>query len=270
MRKARILNSATNLGASDRGSVVVCGSHGGLYPAYLAAKAGVRAIIFSDAGFGLDDGGVAGLLKLDEVGIAAAAVSVGSARIGNGGDMITRGVISMVNESASALGCSVGMACADAAKCLEAAETGAAVVMNYPEKRTLLRSSPVEVWALDSIAMVESTDAGSIVISGSHGGLIGPVRTAVKVDVAAAFYHDAGGGIDDAGFSRLPALDSLGIIGLTVDAASARIGDAISIWETGRISRCNKRATILGVLEGMDVQAAVDRIVGKDRSWRDR
>ena len=43
MDEARIVDSATQLDQSARGAVCVCGSHGGVYPAWLAAKAGVRA-----------------------------------------------------------------------------------------------------------------------------------------------------------------------------------------------------------------------------------
>ena len=36
----RVVDSVTKLDASARGAVVVCGSHGALYPAWLAARAG--------------------------------------------------------------------------------------------------------------------------------------------------------------------------------------------------------------------------------------
>ena len=48
------IDSATRLDEQHRGAVVVCGSHGGVYPAYLAAKARLRAVILSDAGVGRD------------------------------------------------------------------------------------------------------------------------------------------------------------------------------------------------------------------------
>ena len=44
----------------------------------------------------------------------------------------------------------------------------------------------------------------------------GKPETAVKYDVFAALYNDADFGIDDAGISRLPALDARGIAGATV------------------------------------------------------
>jgi hypothetical protein len=70
----RVVDSVTRLDSSARGAVVVCGSHGALYPAWLAARAGVRAIIFNDAGIGRHSAGVAGVAWLAGLGIAACAV----------------------------------------------------------------------------------------------------------------------------------------------------------------------------------------------------
>ena len=46
------IDSATKLPPEARGAVVVTGSHGATYAAYLSAKAGVRAAIHHDAGIG--------------------------------------------------------------------------------------------------------------------------------------------------------------------------------------------------------------------------
>src|SRR5262245_62683545 len=91
----------TSLPADARGGVVVSGSHGGRYPGYLAAKAGLRAVVLSDAGVGLDGAGIAALAYLERFGIAAAAVSHLSARIGDAADMMRRGVISRANAPAA-------------------------------------------------------------------------------------------------------------------------------------------------------------------------
>lgn len=124
----------------------------------------------------------------------------------------------------------------------------------YSEVRTLLRGGPIPVWGLDSVSLVEPSDAGCIVVSGSHGGLLGGrASTAIKVDALGVVYHDAGIGIDGAGTSRLPALDPRGIAAATVAADSARIGDARSIWSTGRISALNDTAGMAGCRLGMTV-----------------
>ena len=90
-------DSITRIGAEAKGAVVVNGSHGGVYAAYLAAKLGVAAAIFNDAGVGRDQAGIAGLDYLAAFGIPAAAVGHMTARIGDGADMIARGVVTHAN-----------------------------------------------------------------------------------------------------------------------------------------------------------------------------
>src|SRR5690606_33912303 len=105
---------------------------------------------------------------------------------------------------------------------------------------------------LDSAAMVLPGDAGHIVVTGSHGGLVGGVPAmALRTDGFAAVFHDAGIGIDGAGITRLPALDARGIAAFTVAAASARIGDARSVFGDGVISAVNETAGALGARPGM-------------------
>ncbi len=84
-------DSITRIGPEAKGAVVVNGSHGGVYAAYVAAKLGVAAAIFNDAGVGRDQAGIAGLDYLAELGIPAAAVGHMTARIGDGADMMARG-----------------------------------------------------------------------------------------------------------------------------------------------------------------------------------
>jgi hypothetical protein len=96
-----VIDSATQLDASARGQVVVCGSHGGLYAAWLAASAGVRAIVLNDAGIGRHSAGIAGVMWLGGLGIAACAIDYRSARIADGADMLDSGKVSMVNDVAA-------------------------------------------------------------------------------------------------------------------------------------------------------------------------
>jgi hypothetical protein len=91
----------------------------------------------------------------------------------------------------------------------------------------------------------------------------GKPETALKYDVLGALYNDAGIGKEEAGASRLPALDTRGIAAATVSAASARIGDARSTYEDGVISRINGRAAALGLREGI---SARDFVAGLRRA----
>ncbi|MCR5857199.1 hypothetical protein [Mesorhizobium sp. J428] len=104
---------------------------------------------------------------------------------------------------------------------------------------------------LDSASSIGPQDEGKFVVTGSHGGLPGNSATrAIKAAVRLVIFNDAGIGKDDAGTRRLPALERLGIAGLCVSAASARIGEAASTYETGIVSVCNALAGELGIQPG--------------------
>jgi hypothetical protein len=261
-----IADSVTRLGSEHVGAVLVAGSHGGIYAACLAARAGLRAVILSDAGVGLDLAGIAGLAYLDGFGMAAATVGHDTARIGDGADMARRGVVSHVNATASCLGCAPGQACLDAAELLRAAALPEATPPAMAETRHLLLDGPggVKVWALDSASLVRPDDAGQIVLVGSHGG--GKPQNALKADCRAAIFNDAGIGIDGAGIARLPVLDGRGIAAATVRAASSRIGDGRSIWESGIVSALNARAAAAGGCVGATAQALVHCLLRQGES----
>lgn len=251
-----VADSVTRLGLEHVGSVLVAGSHGGIYAACLAARAGLRAVILNDAAGGLDGAGIAGLAYLDGFCMAAATVGHATARIGDGADMARRGIVSHVNATAAKLGCAPGQACLTAAALLRAAALPPSLPPALAETRhLLLEASGINVWALDSASLVRPEDAGQIVLVGSHGG--GPPGSALKADCRAAIFNDAGIGIDDAGIARLPVLDRRGIAAATVAAASARIGDGRSMWESGILSAVNRRAAAVGGRVGMAAQDLV-------------
>ncbi|HWK44062.1 MAG TPA: hypothetical protein VNT30_05055 [Stellaceae bacterium] len=262
--------SVTKLGPAHRGSVLVAGSHGGRYAAWLAVRAGVRGVILNDAGRGLEDAGIAGIHWLDDIELPAATVDAWSARIGDGADMMARGRISAVNRTAAALGCAVGMAALDAARAMTRAPLIDRAIPMLDEGRQLLRAAGAQpaIWALDSAALVRSEDAGAVLIIGSHGGAPGgdPAR-ALQADALAAVFNDAGIGIDRAGLSRLPMLDSRGIAAATVGAATARIGEGDSAWRTGIISVVNDTAREKGGRPGQTVPDFVATIT--TTPWRE-
>jgi hypothetical protein len=126
------------------------------------------------------------------------------------------------------------------------------------EAAFLLIAEPPALWALDSASLAAAEHVGTIVATGSHGGLLGGrPDTALKVDALAALFNDAGVGIDEAGVGRLPALDARGIAAATVSAASARIGDARSTYEDGMLTRVNGRAAALGIAPGISARKFV-------------
>jgi hypothetical protein len=253
-----IADSITRVGPEAAGAVVVNASHGGVYAAWLAVKLHAAAAIFNDAGVGRDRAGIGGLDYLEEVGIAAATVGHDTARIGDCADMMARGVVSHANGPAASLGVSLGQSCRDAAAALQQAHPTHSAPPEAREAAFLLIVEPPPVWALDSASLVLPEHRHSIVVTGSHGGLLGNrPETALKYDVLGALYNDAGIGKDEAGISRLPALDARGIAAATVSAASARIGDARSTYEDGIISRVNARAAALGLRESISAREFV-------------
>jgi hypothetical protein len=279
-----IADTVTVLSREAAGAVLIAGSHCGVYAAHLAARASVRAVILNDAGVGRDRAGIEGLDYLDDLGIAAAALWHNSARIGDGADMAARGIIGHANARAIALGVTSGMAARQALWLLDDRAELSMVTLGGPEqfpakwtpveRRNCDQTSSPEpradairsekalaehrfelagsVIVVDSASLVEPADAGRIVITGSHGALLGGrPETALKVAALAAVYNDAGVGIDNAGISRLRALDMRGIPAATVSHDSARIGDGRSTLEDGRISHCNARARDCGVRPGL-------------------
>ena len=252
--ETRLLDSITDLSAADRDTVIVSGSHGGLYPATLASRANLRAVIFNDAGIGLEDAGIAGVRALARVGMAAAAASHMSCRIGSALDAFEYGAISYANEVASRIGIQSGMPVDRAAEILHDAPTATNMLEELSEARweDVAPGAGIRVLMVDSASLVKPEDGDRIIITGSHGGLIGgdPQR-ALKAHARLAVFNDAGMGKERIGVSRLPALDQLGIAAVTVAHHSARIGDARSTLETGIVSAANRNAEQFGIRIGL-------------------
>ena len=115
---------------------------------------------------------------------------------------------------------------------------------------------------MDSIAYADDTDAGQIVVAGSHGGRSSG-RFALDFPLEICFLNDAGVGKDNAGLASLAMFDEIGRAGATYDSNSARIGDAADAWENGVISHVNRTAAGLGFVAGERVADAILRIYGR-------
>jgi hypothetical protein len=251
----------TRLPPEARAAVVVSGSHGGSYCGYLAAKAGLRAVILNDAGGGLDNAGAGALAFLERYGIAAATIAHSSARIGDAADMRRRGRISQTNAPARASGVVPGMTCEAAVVALGAVAAREVIPERYPETRRSIDLSGARrrIVLIDSAAQVEPGDVDQVIVTGSHGGLVGGNRRlALQVAGFAAVFNDAGIGIDDAGITRLPALAEQGIAAFTVAARSARIGEAASTYASGIVSVVNTVAAELGARPGLAAKGLID------------
>jgi hypothetical protein len=259
-----LADSITQLSEASRGCVIVTGSHGGLFSGAEAARRAVRGVIFNDAGVGLDSAGVAGLPVLDTIGVPAAAAAHDSAPVGDAAGSAETGILSHVNAAARELGCRVGMTVAEAAAHMELAappgDTGLEV--GREARHLLFDGGECSIWALDSASLVRPDDAGHIVITGSHGGLIGGhPDSALKVAARLAVFNDAGTPLGSGG-TRLAVLAGLGIPAATVSTYSARIGDARSTYFDGVVSNVNSVAAAGGARKGMSTKEFVFRMTG--------
>ena len=121
-----------------------------------------------------------------------------------------------------------------------------------------MSSQPPSISLLDSIALIDSSHAGTIVVTGSHGG-----RSAAGfvVDVSkkplAVFFNDAGGGKDDAGKIGLGMLQAIGVPAACYSHMSARIGDAQDGLDNGILTDMNDLAKQIGVKKDMQVLQAI-------------
>lgn len=254
--------TVTKLGPETAGAVLVGGSHAAVFTTYLAMKAGPRAAIQHDAAFGRDRAGIAGMAWAEQFGFAMAAVDARTARIGNGADMLERGTISAVNGFAAACKVEVGMSCREAADLLRSATPPTTTPAPMLETRSEATLGDKVIVMVDSVALARESDAGGIVLTGSHGGTPSD-GYAAKVGMHLVMFNDAGFGADYAGIASLPLLDQKGIAVAAVSAFTARIGDGRSTYADGIISAANKRALALGAVIGAPAKDFVAAVAAR-------
>ena len=167
-------------------------------------------------------------------------------------------MVSHVNEDARAAGVVPGMTALAAADLLAATAMRTAArppaVPEQPKATVVVPGCP-PVAAVDSNADADWSAVSAILVTGSHGGVVG--ARAVTRPVAAAFFNDAGVGKEQAGIGRLPMLDASGIPGGTVSHDSARIGEGFDTFASGVISFLNETAAGAGLIVGTTLRDAV-------------
>jgi uncharacterized protein YunC (DUF1805 family) len=247
------------------GHVVVSGSYAGEYNAFHAAKWGIRGVVMSDAGVGKDNAGIKGLPYLDIIGLPAAAADANTCHIGDGDDILERGIVSHVNESAAKIGIRIGQPVREAADLMRQASV---VNRTPPEisggKRYLISENPGEpkIICVDAAPMIDASDKGAIAITGSHAALFrGRPDNMVSQPLAGLVFSDAGGGKDKAGVTRLRDLDTRNIPAGAASVASAAIGNSRDILANGILSYVNDSASQVGAVAGMSVKDFVERLL---------
>ena len=128
-------------------------------------------------------------------------------------------------------------------------------------KKEVARGPGGRILIVDSITKVDDEDAGSIVVSASHGGASSG-EFALAVPLAVVFFNDAGVGKDDAGVAALAMLQARNVAGGTVAHTSARIGDSQDTWDFGVISHVNDAARVLGLAQGQRLREALSSLIG--------
>jgi hypothetical protein len=122
-------------------------------------------------------------------------------------------------------------------------------------------SKPIPITLLDSVALINSSHAGTIVVTGSHGGrsAAGFVVDIDKKPIA-VFFNDAGGGKDNAGKVGLDMLQAIGVPAACYSHMSARIGDAQDGLDHGILTDANDLAKQAGIKINLQLLQAIDCI----------
>lgn len=122
-------------------------------------------------------------------------------------------------------------------------------------------SKPIPITLLDSVALINSSHAGTIVVTGSHGGrsAAGFVVDVDKKPIA-VFFNDAGGGKDNAGKVGLDMLQAIGVPAACYSHISARIGDAQDGLDHGILTDANDLAKQAGIKINLQLLQAIDYI----------
>ena len=120
---------------------------------------------------------------------------------------------------------------------------------------------PIPITLLDSVALINSSHAGTIVVTGSHGGrsAAGFVVDIDKKPIA-VFFNDAGGGKDNAGKVGLEMLQAIGVPAACYSHMSARIGDAQDGLDHGILTDANDLAKQAGIKINLQLLQAIDCI----------
>ena len=121
-----------------------------------------------------------------------------------------------------------------------------------------------KVVLIDSVTEVTPGDAEAVVVTGSHGGA-SVAGYALEVRTLLYVFNDAGIGKNAAGCAALPRLQTAGQAAVTVDCASARIGEAADTLRSGTVSHANEAARSVGFRIGDRLSEAIERMQGAKR-----
>lgn len=275
-----LLDSLGDIHPDNTRSILVCASHCGDNGTFARKlkNSRIKAVFLNNAGIGKNQAGISGLPYYAAEGILACAVDHYSAEIGVAADTWERGIISHTNSIAKEFGILPG----------DSVQEAVARIINIIDKTSLIQKNKsfeslievnkdskgnkvdlkkqvkvvidgVTITVTDSITFLNESNAGDIVVCGSHGG-VSAGHYAQKHKLKAVFFNDAGIGKNNAGIKSLDSLSDAGILACTVDCMSAEIFNGRDTLENGIISVCNQLAKARNIKEKMTVREAITYI----------
>ncbi len=274
-----LLDSLGDLQPDNTSPILVCASHCGDNGTFARKlkNCRVKAIFLNNAGIGKNQAGISGLSHYAAENILACAVDHNSAEIGVAADTWESGIISHTNTLAAEFGILVGDTVKNAvAKIIHLIDFPSSTPKNKNleslvnekkenssnvdlKKQTQTQLNGVSITVTDSITFLNESNAGDIVVCGSHGG-VSAGHYAQKHRLKAVFFNDAGIGKNNAGIKSIDSLSDAGILACTVDCMSAEIFNGMDTFENGIISVCNPLAKSRNINEKMTVKEAIKHI----------
>ena len=273
-----LLDSLGDLQPSNSSPILVCASHCGDNGTFARKlkNCHVKAVFLNNAGIGKNQAGISGLSHYEAENILACAVDHNSAEIGVARDTWESGIISHTNTLAEEAGIQPGDSVQEAVARIIKIIDKTSLNPNNKSFEYLINdekenSSKVDlkkqtqtqidgsITVTDSITFLNESNAGDIVVCGSHGG-VSAGHYAQKHRVKAVFFNDAGIGKNNAGIKSLDSLSDAGILACTVDCMSAEIFNGQDILDNGIITVCNQLAKSKNIKEKMTVKDAIKYI----------
>jgi uncharacterized protein YunC (DUF1805 family) len=274
-----LLDSLGDLNADNASPILVCASHCGDNGAFARKlkNCHVNAVFLNNAGIGKNLAGISGLSHYEAENILACAVDHYSAEIGVANDTWESGIISHTNTLAEEVGIKIGYSVKEAvAKIINLMDlpTSTQKNLNFEspineekensskvdlKKQIQIQIDGVNITVTDSITFLNESNAGDIVVCGSHGG-VSAGHYAQKHRLKAVFFNDAGIGKNNAGIKSLDTLSDAGILACTVDCMSAEIFNGQDILDNGIITVCNQLAKSRNIKVKMTVKEAIKYI----------
>ena len=274
-----LLDSLGDVQPDNTSPILVCASHCGDNGTFARKlkNCHVKAVFLNNAGIGKNQAGISGLIHYQAENILACAVDHNSAEIGVARDTWESGIISHTNTLAEEAGIKPGDSVQEAVTKIinridfsssgqknknseflinEEKENSSKVDL---KKQIQTQIDGVSITVTDSITFLNESNAGDIVVCGSHGG-ISAGHYAQKHRLKAIFFNDAGIGKNKAGIKSLDSLSAAGILACTVDCMSAEIFNGQDMLDNGIISVCNQLATSRNIKEKMTVKEAIKYI----------